>query len=528
MNNTTSHEVVFDETDHLISTTNPKGQITYANQKFCDVAGYSLDELVGHAHKIVRHPDMPKEAFNNLWSNIQSGEPWMGLVKNRCKNGSYYWVDAYVTPITHGTQTIEYQSVRTKPSRERVERAEEVYKALRAGNRPDLLKKKSLPMRWKAVLSAIVSFLPFILSVFLTQSIVAKGVLLLLAFVLLFLSFSLVFKPFEALVARSKSIVNNPLTQGIYMGRVDEISQLELAFKMLRSELRAIIGRVDDSSKNLVQTADASQKNGRDTMLNLNEQQEQTSSIASAVHQMSTTANDMASNTSKAAEETRDAKERALQGSDVVAETIQSIHRMASELQRIRTDITELESHSNEIGVVLDVISGIADQTNLLALNAAIEAARAGEQGRGFSVVADEVRALAKRTQEATIEIQNTIQKLQGKTQDTVSALEKGHEMANQCVDNAENANSSILHVSQSVSDISDMNHEIAVAVEQQASVSSVINDNVRHISQLTNETYAIGEVSDKLNQQVSDRIGNLSHLTQQFLHRLMALANRN
>ena len=84
------------------------------------------------------------------------------------------------------------------------------------------------------------------------------------------------------------------------------------------------------------------------------------------------------------------------------------------------------------------------------------------------------------------------------------------------------------MHVSQSVSDISDMNHEIAVAVEQQASVSSVINDNVRHISQLTNETYAIGEVSDKLNQQVSDRIGNLSHLTQQFLHRLMALANRN
>lgn len=111
-------EVNFGENDQLVSTTDLKGVITYANDIFCQVAGYSLDELVGQNHSLVRHPDMPKEAFKDLWAKLKAGQSWRGMVKNRCKNGSFYWVDAYVTPLYEAGKHIGYQSVRIQPNSE--------------------------------------------------------------------------------------------------------------------------------------------------------------------------------------------------------------------------------------------------------------------------------------------------------------------------------------------------------------------------------------------------------------------------
>jgi PAS domain S-box-containing protein len=126
-----SKEQLFPESDILLSTTDLDSRVKYANKKFCDIAGFKLEEMVGKPHNLVRHPDMPKAAFGDMWSYIQSGRSWMGPVKNRCQNGDYYWVNAYVTPIkdTHG-KVFEYQSVRTKPDQEVVKRATEVYKKI--------------------------------------------------------------------------------------------------------------------------------------------------------------------------------------------------------------------------------------------------------------------------------------------------------------------------------------------------------------------------------------------------------------
>lgn len=133
----TQRERLYPEHQSLISTTDLESRITYANDEFCHIAGFNLEELQGEHHNLVRHPDMPKQAFADLWHHIRAGKSWMGPVKNRCKNGDHYWVSAFVTPIKDAQgKVVEYQSVRTAPSEEIKQRAERIYAGLRADKAP--------------------------------------------------------------------------------------------------------------------------------------------------------------------------------------------------------------------------------------------------------------------------------------------------------------------------------------------------------------------------------------------------------
>ena len=145
----------------LLSTTDTSSIIKYANPSFCDVAGYPLDQMVGEPHNMVRHPDMPPAAFEDMWSTIKGGHPWKGMVKNRCGNGDHYWVDAFVTPISEGGKVVEYQSVRTKPSSEQITRAESAYKELNdKGSVAKLKRVMSLPS--KLMTLAVIALLPML------------------------------------------------------------------------------------------------------------------------------------------------------------------------------------------------------------------------------------------------------------------------------------------------------------------------------------------------------------------------------
>ena len=132
----TQKEVPVSASANILSTTDTKGRITYVNQDFLEISGFEEEELIGKAHNVVRHPDMPPAAFEDLWRTIQSGRSWMGIVKNRCKNGDHYWVNAYVTPVFKDGQIVEYQSVRSQATREQIARAEKLYAALNAGKPP--------------------------------------------------------------------------------------------------------------------------------------------------------------------------------------------------------------------------------------------------------------------------------------------------------------------------------------------------------------------------------------------------------
>jgi methyl-accepting chemotaxis protein len=197
----------------------------------------------------------------------------------------------------------------------------------------------------------------------------------------------------------------------------------------------------------------------------------------------------VARNASSAADEAHTADLEAQQGKQVVSETTQAISSLANEVDNASTVIQKLESDSESISSILDVIRGIAEQTNLLALNAAIEAARAGEQGRGFAVVADEVRSLANRTQESTQEIQKMIEKLQSGASDAVEVMVKGRDWANTSVEKAEQAASALERITKAVDVINSMNTQIATAAEEQSAVAQEIDRNVTNIHQVSNQT---------------------------------------
>ena len=133
MHNTSTNEITFSDAEQLVSITDLQGRITYANDEFCKVSGYSFDELVGQHHNIVRHASMPKEAFSDLWQKLKRGDSWRGMVKNRCKAGGFYWVDAYVTPLYENNSVVGYQSVRTKPTDSQKQKAQQLYDGLNNG-----------------------------------------------------------------------------------------------------------------------------------------------------------------------------------------------------------------------------------------------------------------------------------------------------------------------------------------------------------------------------------------------------------
>ncbi len=513
----TGVEKTFPDNTIILSTTNPKGAITYINQDFIEISGFSEDELLNKNHNIVRHPDMPPAAFADMWATLKTGKSWMGIVKNRCKNGDHYWVDAYATPITEGDATLEYQSVRTKPTRERIVRAEKLYQQLMSTKPPRFraplgLKKKL----WIGVLAALTPVFA-LETVAGTASLGIKTAVFALSLGLIYLMLHLSCRHVCKAVTEAKAVVDNQLMQKVYTGSNDEAGQLLLALKMLQSELGAVIGRMADSSGRLASTAQHSAATAQQTYQNVMRQQAETDQVATAMSEMSTTVRVVAGNAAQAAEAARQASQAAETGQQVVTQTTASIRALADEVVKATKVIHQLETSSENIGTVLDVIKGIAEQTNLLALNAAIEAARAGEQGRGFAVVADEVRTLAQRTQQSTQDIRGMIEGLQSGARDAVHAMEQSRTRAENSVQQAAQAAISLEAITQAVATINDMNIQIASAAEEQSATTEEINRNVVNISQIAEQTAQGAQETANTIGELTKEVVKLQHLVMRF-----------
>jgi len=509
----TQKEVTYPPSFNLLSVTSPSSHITYASKEFCDVAGFTLEELTGQPHNIVRHPDMPPEAFKDLWDHLKQGKSWMGIVKNRCKNGDHYWVDAFASPIKENGKTVEYQSVRLSPNRKHVDNAEKIYAQLKQGKTPSKLKGPRTRL-WQRMtvalvgLSAIGSFIDaFLLS--------GAG----LWFVLLgaiAASYTLT-RRLETLTAQAREVFDNPLMELVYTQHVDDLAELELAMKMRQSEINAIVGRIQDSNEQIGDAAQSSSKNCDTTAVNLEGQTAETEQVAAAINEMHSTANEIAHNAQSASEATVSANTAATEGVTAVQQTVESIQMLATQLNEASSVIGQLEEHGKTIGDVLTVIQGVAEQTNLLALNAAIEAARAGEQGRGFAVVADEVRTLAQRSHESTEEIQAVISLIQSSTQKAVQAMGEGNQLSKICVSSAEVSGEKLDVLINQVSDISDRNNQIATSIEEMARVTEDMNSSVQSISEVCAATSILaGDTRDECEGLV-DNLSSQGKLVVQF-----------
>ena len=297
----------------------------------------------------------------------------------------------------------------------------------------------------------------------------------------------------------------------------DEVGDLVDNFNGFITHLQLLIKVMANLSLGVSGGAEKVQKIAKMTQQGIHNQQDEINMVATAVNEMAATAQEVSRNADEAASATNHAKEDTHHSQKVMAQNIQSISALVSEVENAREVIQNLAKESALIGNASQVIQGIAEQTNLLALNAAIEAARAGEQGRGFAVVADEVRSLAARTEESTSEIQSIIERLQLGTEQAVNAMESSREKAITVVDQSQATESSLTSIMTNVDTINDMNSQVANAAVEQRSVSEEVSTNIIKINEVSEETVTQAENTSQASSELAAQAENLRQIVNEF-----------
>ncbi|MFQ1638222.1 PAS domain-containing methyl-accepting chemotaxis protein [Aeromonas veronii] len=506
----TQRERLYPDHQSLISTTDLESRITYANEEFCEIAGFQLDELVGEHHNLVRHPDMPKQAFADLWNHIREGKSWMGPVKNRCKSGDHYWVSAFVTPIKDASgRVVEYQSVRTAPSEEIKQRAEKVYADLRNNKLPLALKLPTFSHTLTINLCLLLSLLAMFALGY-NHDMNWQLALVALPLAIAAITLNALSRRLGKLNKMARSRFDNPLMQLLYTNKVDNIAAIELSMVMNQAEFNAVLARTQQTCSKILQAAEGDLRNAESITDNLQQQQAETNQVATAVTEMSQSSTDSSSLLDETAVLFKS-------GNNSVAETVAAVAGMNSELTTSKSVISALVGHCRDIDGILDVINNIANQTNLLALNAAIEAARAGEAGRGFSVVADEIRTLAIKTQSSTSEIQKMITELQTSAGDAEQAMEKGCQLSESCQQKASATGTILQQINDMLQQVASGSGQIAQAVQEQFHVTAEINRNVLSIKTLADDSSVGSQHAVHGITQLVNQLSDLDRLVRQF-----------
>lgn len=515
----TDREVKISESACILSTTNLKGQITYVNQDFVDITGFGKDELIGQPHNIIRHPDMPGAAFEDLWNHLKAGKTWMGLIKNRCKNGDYYWVKAFATPIMVGNTMVEYQSVRTMAKPEEIQRAEALYATINAGKSLRAV-TASISLRTRLLITVITALLPLMWAVSTHAQAASAWTAGIISLITAIGGTWIVTRPLQKLLEKARLFAHNPMMQYVYTGDTSEVGQALYAMRKTCEEVKSVVGRVNDTSLHLDGMAKSLDQDVALTQQGVNHQSTETETMVKAVNDLSANAQTMSQNAKNAAEATEAARQEATNNETVVNEAIHLISDLAQEVENSAGVIQQLKQDSTSIGTVLDVICDIAEQTNLLALNAAIEAARAGDQGRGFAVVADEVRTLASRTADSTQEIKSIIEKLQSGANDAVHAMSQSQDKAKAGVEQVGKAGESLHSIQTTVDTIREMNSQIASATQYQSEVADELKERVIIIQEVNEITVDSMTSTQKSSEELGELSRNLNQLAKQFWSR--------
>lgn len=487
----TQHEQVVPDGAMLVSKTDLKSHITYCNQNFVDISGYSRDELLGEPQNLVRHPDMPAEAFRDMWQTLRNEAPWSAVVKNRCKNGDHYWVVANAMPVVENGRVVAYMSVRTKPSRQQIAEAEALYARMRAEAATGQIKTRlqagkvvqaGLPgvvqRLLRPTLGRLIGVMAFTLLVagwLLGQQLgQVDGVARLAglgALVALGMAASRLLR--RSLSSRLREAINfthllaaGDLSASLEGSPSGEFGELAGALKQLKVNLQAVVSDVQYESDGVQRASTAIASGNGDLSA-------RTDAQASSLQSTTTSVADLTATIQRSVEAAREA---GVLGNEAVAVAGEGNAVMA----RVVSTMDQISQSSNQIGDIIQVIEDISFQTNILALNAAVEAARAGEQGRGFAVVAEEVRGLAQRTSNAAREIKELID------ESAVRVSEGGQLVGS--------AGTTISNVVTAVQQVNSLIAGITDAAAEQSQGLSRINEAVSQLDSVTKQNASMVE----------------------------------
>jgi aerotaxis receptor len=502
----TNVEYILDEKQSIVSTADHKGKITYANPYFIEVSGYDEEELLGAPHNILRHPDMPPSAFADLWTSIKAGLPWQGVVKNRRKNGDYYWVLAHVTPIIENGKAVGYMSVRTKPSRAQIDAAAKLYSQEK--DKPGSLilgQGRVFKSRWHKHFTATMET-PIGLRLGLTFALLlgAVGILgwaaaspetviqtglagWMAAFAAtvfvavggfwLYVAQAIV-APLKQAMIFAQRIAGGDLTASIATQRGDEIGQLTRALSQANANLYSVVGDIRRNFGSML--AAAHQISGGTTDLS-----GRTDSQAAALEETAASIDQITAKVKQNAGHSS-------QGDGMANSALASAEKGGTIVTKVVETIAEINESSQRISDIVGIINGIASQTNLLALNAAVEAARAGEAGRGFAVVATEVRNLAQSSANAASEIKKLIE-------ESAEKVQAGTLLAN-------DAGAAMQDILTSIRSVSGIMNEISVASKEQSNGIEQVNSAVTHLDEVTQQNATLVEQTTKSTRRLEEQ----------------------
>ena len=324
-------------------------------------------------------------------------------------------------------------------------------------------------------------------------------------------------QPLADTLAVVRNIAAGDLTDQRRIERQDEMGALQQGVMGMAATLRELISGIRDSVTQMASAAEQLSAITEQTSVGMNGQKIETDQVATAMHEMSATVQEVARNAEDASQAASDADREARAGDAVVSEAVTQIERLSEEMLRSTEAMAKLESESNRIGSVMDVIKTVAEQTNLLALNAAIEAARAGEAGRGFAVVADEVRGLAQRTQKSTEEIEQLVAGLQQGTQQVAAAMQNSHNLTESSVELTRKAGLALTDITAKVSNIQAMNQQIAAAAEEQGAVAEEISRSVINVRDISEQTATASDETAASSVELARLGGELQAMVSRF-----------
>ena len=500
----TPQEFDYSGEELLMSTTDVRGRITHCNAAFSRVSGYTIEELMGQPHNLVRHPDMPVEAFKDMWNTISHGRTWVAVVKNRRKDGCFYWVRAHVTPLMENGKPTGYMSVRVKPSREEINDAIALYQRMaeqRASGRHTFylhcgrvrptgwrdrvgrLQRATFTERLTAMMVPLwlVALVPQMMDWTHNPMVRAGQIALVLGWsgVILWRFHRRITVSLADAHQLATSIASCSISGDDWYTRerhpmallMERLQQIQVNLRAIVGDARAEINGfgiiaedIAQGAQQLAQRTDAQACNLEQTAASMEE-------LASTVRQSADTAQQVLRESERSAE---------LAG------------RGGQVMTQVGDAVQSIEHSSHKMGQIIATIEGIAFQTNLLALNAAIEAARAGAQGRGFAVVASEVRALAKRSATAAREIKTLIEESSSHIERGAGQMQSAHQTINEVMESVTHVHTLMEHmgaatkeqsqgiaqVNQAVTELDRVTQENVVQVQKSAETAAAMSNN--------------------------------------------------